>query len=95
MRNLGILALSVALLDSPARAQVLYLLPDNGPATAQYCWHDEVIRDPISAKAAIAIVKTADGSRPIEIRLLRQKGVDRDLLQGRSQQLPIRSARRH
>ena len=50
--------------------------PDDGPPKAEYLWHDEVIRDPVSAKAAIGIVKTANGSRPIEIRLLRQKGAD-------------------
>ena len=50
--------------------------PDDGPPKAEYLWHDEVIRDPVSAKAAIGIAKTANGSRPIEIRLLRQKGAD-------------------
>ena len=50
--------------------------PDDGPPKAEYLWHGEVIRDPVSAKAAIGIAKTANGSRPIEIRLLRQKGAD-------------------
>ena len=50
--------------------------PDNGPPAAEFLWHDQVIRDPVSAKAAIGIAKTANGSRPIEIRLLRQKGAD-------------------
>jgi hypothetical protein len=76
IRNLAILALSGLLLYSPARAEVLYVRPDDGPPKAEYLWHDEVIRDPVSAKAAIGIVKTANGSRPIEIRLLRQKGAD-------------------
>ena len=76
MRNLVILALSGSLLYLPARAEVLYVRPDNGPPTAEFLWQDEVIRDPVSAKTAIAIVKTANGSRPIEIRLLRQKGAD-------------------
>src|SRR6476660_6324203 len=76
MRNLVLLALSGLLLYSPARAEVLYVRPDDGPAMAEYLWHDEVIPDPVSAKAAIGIAKTANGSRPIEIRLLRQKGAD-------------------
>jgi hypothetical protein len=54
MRNLIILAITGSLLYSPARAEVLYVRPDNGPPTAQYRWHDEVIRDPISVKTAIA-----------------------------------------
>jgi hypothetical protein len=74
MRNLVLLALSGSLLSSPATAEVMYVRPDEGPPAAQYHWHDEVIRDPISLRAAIAIAKTANGSRPIEIRLLRQEG---------------------
>jgi hypothetical protein len=76
MRNLIILAITGSLLYSPARAEVLYVRPDNGPPTAQYRWHDEVIRDPISVKTAIAVAKLANGSRPIEVRLLRQEGAD-------------------
>jgi hypothetical protein len=76
MRNLHLLVLSTVLLQSPAKAEVLYVRPDNGPPTAQFRWHDEVIRDPISVKSAIAIAKTANGSRQVEIRLLRQEGVD-------------------
>ena len=63
MRNLIIQALCGLLLYSPARAEVLYVRPDDGPPKAEYLWHDEVIRDPASAKAAIGIVKTANGSR--------------------------------
>ena len=76
MRNLIILALSGALLFSPAKAEILYVRPDNGSPTTQYRWHDEVIRDSISVKTAIAVAKTANGSRPIEMRLLRQEGAD-------------------
>src|SRR5215510_10432369 len=76
MRNLAILALGVALLGSSARAEVLYVRPDSGPPAAEYRWHDEVVRDPISVKAAITVAKTANGSRPIEIRLLRREGAN-------------------
>jgi hypothetical protein len=76
MRTLAILIFSGALLNSPARAEVLYVRPDDGSPTAQYRWQDEVVRRPISVKAAIGIAKTANGSRPIEIRLLRQEGAD-------------------
>jgi hypothetical protein len=76
MRNLVLLAFSGSLLSSPATAEVLYVRPDNGSPAAQYRWHEEVIRDPISVKAAIATAKTANGSRSIEIRLLRQEGAD-------------------
>jgi hypothetical protein len=61
-------------LCSPAQAEVLYVRPDDGSPTARYHWHDEVIHDGISVKTAIAVAKTANGSRPIEIRLLRQEG---------------------
>jgi hypothetical protein len=64
-------------LYSRCRAEVLYVRPDNGPQAAEYLWEDEVIRDPVSTKTAIETAKTANGSRPIEIRLLRQKGVCR------------------
>ena len=76
MRNLIILALGGLLFCSPATAEVLYVRPDNGSPTAEYRWHDEVIRDSISVNAAITLVKTANGSRPVEIRLLRQEGAD-------------------
>jgi hypothetical protein len=76
MRNLVILVLSGVLLCSSAQAEVLYVRPDNALPTAQYRWHDEIIRDAISVKTAIAVAKTANGSRPIEIRLLRQEGAD-------------------
>jgi hypothetical protein len=76
MRNLIILALSGTLFYAPARAEVLYVRPDNGSLTAQYSWHDEVIRAAIPVKTAIAVAKTANGSRPIEMRLLRREGAD-------------------
>jgi hypothetical protein len=76
MRNLIFLAVSLSLLYSPARGEVLYVRPDDGSPTGQYRWHDEIIRDPISVKTAIAVAKTANGSRPIEIRLLREEGAD-------------------
>jgi hypothetical protein len=58
MRNLIILALGGLVFSSPARAEVLYVRPDNGSPTAEYRWHDEVIRDSISVNAAITLVKT-------------------------------------
>src|SRR5262245_25031954 len=76
MRRLVLLLLGGALLHSPARADVLYVRPDNGLPTTQYRWHDEVIRDAVSVNSAIAIAKAAHGSRPIEIRLLRREGAD-------------------
>jgi hypothetical protein len=67
---------SILHLCSSARAEVLYVRPDDGLLTAQYLWHGQVIRDPISVRNAIGIAKTTNGSRPIEIRLLRQEGAD-------------------
>jgi len=75
-RNLVILALCGALLHSPAKAEVVYVRPDDTSPSAQFRWKDDVVRDAISVKAAIALAKAAHGSRPIEIRLLRQDGID-------------------
>jgi len=50
--------------------------PDNAAPTVQYRWHDEVIRNAIPVKTAIAIAKRANGSRPIEFRFLREEGAD-------------------
>jgi hypothetical protein len=79
MRNLVLLAFVGSLLYSPARAEVLYVRPDDAPTTAQYRWHDEVIRDAVPVRSAIGIAKRVGGSRPIEIRLLRQDGVEETL----------------
>src|SRR4051812_1099024 len=79
MRNLVLLALSgtlFMLFCASAGAEVLYVRPDNGASAVQYRWHDAVIRDPISVTAAIAIAKKANGTRPIEIRLLRQQSAE-------------------
>ena len=79
MRNLVLLALSgtlFMLFCASAGAEVLYVRPDNGAPAVQYRWHDAVIRDPISVTAAIAIAKKANGTRPIEIRLLRQQSAE-------------------
>ena len=76
MRSLVLFTPSVLHLCSSARAEVLYVRPDDGLLTAQYLWHGQVIRDPISVRNAIGIAKTTNGSRPIEIRLLRQEGAD-------------------
>jgi hypothetical protein len=79
MRNLVLLAFVGSLVYSPARAEVLYVRPDDAPTIAQYRWHDEVIRDAIPVRSAIGIAKRVGGSRPIEIRLLRQDGVEETL----------------
>jgi len=70
MRNLVILALSGLLLCSPAHAEVLYVRPDNSLPAAEYRWHDEIIRDAISVKTAIAVAKAVNGSKPIDGRTI-------------------------
>ena len=76
MRNLLLLAICGSLLYSPARAEVLYVRPDNASPSAQYRWQDKIITNSISISTAIAAAKTAGGSRTVEIRLLRRDGAD-------------------
>jgi hypothetical protein len=65
-------ALLLALFASaPAQSEILHARPDLGGAPgARYRWGSEVVLDSMPLKAAIAVAKAANGSRPLEIRLL-------------------------
>src|SRR3954447_19336311 len=64
-------ALVLALFASaPAQSEILHARPDLGAPGARYRWGSEVVLDSMPLKAAIAIAKAANGSRPLEIRLL-------------------------
>ena len=72
MRFLAALAFWVMLVPAPASSEIIYARPDGDPSTARYLWADEVITNGVPLADAIALAKTANGSRPLEIRLLRR-----------------------
>ena len=72
MRFLAALAFWVMLVPAPARSEIIYAHPDGDPTTARYLWADEVITNAVPLADAIASAKTVNGSRPLEIRLLRR-----------------------
>jgi hypothetical protein len=72
MRFLAALAFWVMLVPAPASSEIIYAHPDGDPSAARYLWADEVISNAIPLAVAIALAKTANGSRPLEIRLLRR-----------------------
>lgn len=65
-------ALAAILFSVPADSEILYARPDGDPSTTRYLWANEVITDSVALGEAIAIARTANGSRSLEIRLLRQ-----------------------
>src|SRR5215218_2487046 len=71
MRKLIILGLAIMVLASPAaHCETLYARPDAAPAGHGYRWERQTVADSIALRDAIAIAKAANGTRPIEIRLL-------------------------
>ena len=72
MRFLAALAFWVMLVPAPTRSEIIYAHPDGYLTTARYLWADEVITNGVPLADAIASAKTVNGSRPLEIRLLRR-----------------------
>ncbi|MFL5222941.1 MAG: hypothetical protein ACJ8CH_05600, partial [Microvirga sp.] len=70
MRRTALLPLFILLTTAPASSEILYARPDARAADTRYRWGDEIVRDSLPLAAALAVVKAANGSRPIEIRLL-------------------------
>ena len=70
MRRTALLSLLILLTTAPASSEVLYARPDAGAADTRYQWGDEIVRDSVPLATALDLAKAADGSRPIEIRLL-------------------------
>ena len=75
MRRTVLLSLFILLTTAPASSEFLYARPDAGAADTRYRWGDEIVSNSVPLAAALALAKAADGSRPIEIRLLRCRGV--------------------
>jgi hypothetical protein len=66
------LALLLILVSTPASSEIIYAHPDGDPSTARYFWADEEITNGLPLANAIALAKSANGTRPLEIRLLRR-----------------------
>ena len=75
MRKLILLALAMVLASPPAHCDTLYARPDTAPAGEVYHWQRQAITESIALRDAIEIARLANGTRPIEIRLL-QHGDD-------------------
>src|SRR5215212_3246487 len=66
------LALAAISFSVPASSEILYARPDGDPSTTRFLWADEVITAGVPLAQAIAVARTANGSHPLEIRLLRR-----------------------
>ena len=53
---------------------MLYARPDGDAASGPYLWADEAITDAVTLKEAVAMARSAGGTRSLEIRLLRRPG---------------------
>ena len=58
--------------SAPASSETIYVRPDGDPTTTRYLWGDDVITNGVSVAEAITLARAANGSRPLEIRLLRR-----------------------
>ena len=55
-----------------AKSEILYARPDGEESTARYLWADEEVTNGVRLAEAMAVARTANGSRPLEVRLLRR-----------------------
>ena len=72
MKSSAFLALCFLLVAAPARSETVYARPDGNPATDSFLWADNVITNSVPLAEAISLARTTNGSRPLEIRLLRR-----------------------
>ena len=70
--------LLVWLLLAPASAdaEILYARPDAAAGSGPYLWADEGVTDAIPLTEAVVVARSAGGTRPLEIRLLRRPGTE-------------------
>ena len=64
------------LAPASAGAEILYARPDGDAASGPYLWADEAVTDAIPLKEAVAVARSAGGTRSLEIRLLRRPGTE-------------------
>ena len=74
MRIPLIIAAAVMLQPSPGLSEILYARPDAEIAGAQYRWANDVVPDAMPLKAALAVARSVNGARALEIRLLHASG---------------------
>jgi hypothetical protein len=74
MRIPVFIATAIVLQSTPGYSEILYARPDTEAAGAQYRWGNDVVPDVMPLKAALAIARSVNGSRALEIRLLHALG---------------------
>jgi hypothetical protein len=74
MRIPIIIAAAIVLQSTPGHSEILYARPDTEVVGAQYRWGNEVVLDAMPLKAALAIARSVNGSRALEIRVLHALG---------------------
>src|SRR5829696_1021690 len=70
MRIPIIIAAAIVLQSTPGHSEILYARPDTEAVGVQYRWGNEVVLDAMPLKAALAIARSVNGARALEIRLL-------------------------
>ena len=68
------LAAAIVLQSTPGHSEILYARPDIEAVGVQFRWGNDVVRDAMPLKAALAVARSVNGSRAIEIRLLHALG---------------------
>ena len=74
MRIPLIIAAAIVLQPTPGHSEILYARPDTEVAGAQYRWRNDVVPDAMPLKAALAVARSVNGARALEIRLLHASG---------------------
>jgi hypothetical protein len=74
MRIPIILAAATVLQPSPGLSEILNACPDAEVAGAQDRWGNDVVPDAMPLKAALAIARSINGTKALEIRLLHASG---------------------
>ena len=74
MRIPIIIAAAIVLQSTSGHSEIVYARPDTEAVGAQYRWGNEVVLDAMPLKAALAIARSVNGSRALEIRLLHALG---------------------
>ena len=74
MRIPLIIAAAVMLQPAHGLSEILYARPDTEVAGAQYRWRNDVVPDAMPLKAALAVARSVNGARALEIRLLHASG---------------------
>jgi hypothetical protein len=74
MRIPIMIAAAIVLQSPPGYSEILYARPDTEAVGMQYRWGNEVVPDAMPLKAALAVARSVNGSKALEIRLLHALG---------------------